>query len=73
LTVSADALEQLVTDGYSLAYGARFLKRVIENRIKLPISQRWTEGADFSANVRAGRVEIEVTGAAGFAELAAIA
>ena len=44
LTVTPEALEQLVTDGYSLAYGARFLKRVIESRIKLPISQRWTEG-----------------------------
>ena len=42
--VSPEALEQLVQDGYSLAYGARFLKRVIEDRIKLPISQRWTEG-----------------------------
>ena len=32
------------SDGYSLAYGARFLKRVIDERIKLPISQRWTRG-----------------------------
>ena len=41
LTVTPEALEHLVTEGYSLAYGARFLKRVIESRIKLPISQRW--------------------------------
>ena len=40
LSVSPEALEQLVTDGYSLAYGARFLKRVIETKVKLPISQR---------------------------------
>jgi ATP-dependent Clp protease ATP-binding subunit ClpA len=73
LKVTPEALEQLVTDGYSLAYGARFLKRVIETRIKLPISQRWTEGTEFAADLREGRVEIEVTGAAGFAELAAIA
>ena len=32
LTVTPEALEQLVTEGYSLAYGARFLKRVIESR-----------------------------------------
>ena len=50
-----------MTDGYSLAYGARFLKRVIETRIKLPISQRWTEGEEYTADVREGRVEIEVT------------
>ncbi|MEP6918121.1 MAG: AAA family ATPase, partial [Acidobacteriota bacterium] len=74
LKVTPDALEQLVTDGYSLAYGARFLKRVIESRVKLPISQRWTEGIEFSAEVREGRVEIEVTPVSGrFAGLAAIA
>src|SRR4029079_13255755 len=52
LTVTPDAVEQLVKDGYSLAYGARFLKRVIENKIKMPISQRWTEGQSFVADVR---------------------
>jgi ATP-dependent Clp protease ATP-binding subunit ClpA len=60
LTVTPEALEQLVADGYSLAYGARFLKRVIESKIKLPISQRWTEGNAFSADVREGKVEIDV-------------
>jgi ATP-dependent Clp protease ATP-binding subunit ClpC len=55
------ALEQLVQDGYSLAYGARFLKRLIETSIKLPISQRWTEGTSFTAMVREGRIAVEVT------------
>jgi ATP-dependent Clp protease ATP-binding subunit ClpC len=74
LKVTPEALEQLVTDGYSLAYGARFLKRVIETRVKLPISQRWAEGDEYTAEVREGRVEIEVTRAAGsFSQLAAIA
>jgi ATP-dependent Clp protease ATP-binding subunit ClpA len=74
LQVTPAALEQLVTEGYSLAYGARFLKRVIEAKIKLPISQRWTEGEVFTADVRDGKVEIEVTRAHGhFSELAATA
>jgi ATP-dependent Clp protease ATP-binding subunit ClpA len=74
LRVMPEALEQLVEEGYSLAYGARFLKRVIENRIKLPISQRWTEGEEFTATVRDGRVEIDVVSGKGeFASLAAIA
>ena len=60
LTVTPETLEQLVTDGYSLAYGARFLKRTIEQRIKLPISQRWTEGEVFLATVNDGRIEIDV-------------
>ena len=71
LHVTPDALEQLVHDGYSLAYGARFLKRCIEERIKLPISQRWNEGEAFTAELRDGRVEIAVANASG--ELAAIA
>jgi ATP-dependent Clp protease ATP-binding subunit ClpA len=65
LTVTPNALEQLVQEGYSLAYGARFLKRVIEDRIKLPISQRWTEGSAFTADLKDGRVEIEVASAHG--------
>jgi len=74
LKVTPEALEQLVTDGYSLAYGARFLKRVIEAKIKLPISQRWMEGEDFTADVREGHVAIDVTRPNGqYSELAATA
>jgi ATP-dependent Clp protease ATP-binding subunit ClpA len=60
LRVTPAALEQLVQEGYSLAYGARFLKRVIEARIKLPISQRWNEGVTFTADVENGHIEIDV-------------
>ncbi len=74
LRVAPDALEHLVEEGYSLAYGARFLKRCIEERIKLPISHRWTEGTTFSADVRDGRLEIAVSSESGeVSELAAIA
>jgi ATP-dependent Clp protease ATP-binding subunit ClpA len=60
LHVTAAAMEQLVHEGYSLAYGARFLKRAIEARIKLPISQLWNGGRTFTATVRDGRIEVEV-------------
>jgi ATP-dependent Clp protease ATP-binding subunit ClpC len=73
LSVTPEALEVLVTEGYSLAYGARFLKRVIENRIKLPISQRWAEGQRFVAEVRDGNLEIVVSEANGRYALAATA
>ena len=65
LRVTPAALEQIVQDGYSLAYGARFLKRVIEDRIKLPISHLWAQGQAFVADAREGRVELEVEPAAG--------
>jgi ATP-dependent Clp protease ATP-binding subunit ClpA len=74
LTVTPEAVEQLVKDGYSLAYGARFLKRVIENKIKMPISQRWTEGQSFLADVREGQLEVDVVEArGGYPALAATA
>ncbi len=74
LTVTPEALELLVAEGYSLAYGARFLKRVIEARVKLPISQRWSDGGDFTVSVRDGSLAIDVAGAAElYAELAATA
>jgi ATP-dependent Clp protease ATP-binding subunit ClpA len=74
LTVAPAAVDQLVHEGYSLAYGARFLKRVIESRIKLPISQRWTEGEDFAVDVREGQIEVTVSrGTRRFAGLAATA
>jgi hypothetical protein len=47
---------------------------VIEAKIKLPISQRWTEGAAFVADVNDGKVEITVASAqAGYDALAATA
>jgi ATP-dependent Clp protease ATP-binding subunit ClpA len=74
LTVSPEALEKLVTDGYSLAYGARFLKRVIEAKVKLPISQRWAEGTSFSAVVEEGELTVQVSEAqGGYPALAATA
>jgi len=74
LHVTPEAIEQIVQEGYSLAYGARFLKRVIESKIKLPISQRWAEGQVFVADVKDGAVEIEVASATGgYAALAATA
>jgi ATP-dependent Clp protease ATP-binding subunit ClpA len=76
LTVTPEALEVLVSDGYSMCYGARFLKRTIEDRIKLPISQQWTEGDAFTADVVNGQIAVSVSSGAGGAystELAATA
>ncbi len=62
LSVSPQALELLVEQGYSLAFGARFLKRMIDDTIKLPISQRWKEGAEFRVVARDGRIVVEPQG-----------
>jgi ATP-dependent Clp protease ATP-binding subunit ClpA len=73
MKVTPEALEQLVRDGYSLPYGARFLKRTLEERVKLPISQHWTDGDHFTVDVRDGRVAIEVSRGGAYTELAATA
>src|SRR2546426_5164710 len=53
-----EALELIVTQGYSMAFGARFLKRVIDERIKLPITMHWNDTSHF--RVRVGREAILV-------------
>ena len=62
LTVEPEAIEKLVADGHSLAYGARFLKRVIDDRIKLPLSQQWKDANAFRCTVRDGTLTIEAAG-----------
>ena len=62
LTIEPEALEKLVTEGYSMAYGARFLKRVIDDRIKLPLSEQWKEANSFRCTVRDDQIVIESVG-----------
>ncbi len=62
LTIDAAAVDQLVRDGYSLPFGARFLKRVIEEKVKLPISQFWQGGIEFRVTVDKGQIVIESSG-----------
>ena len=47
------ALESLVEIGFSLKYGARFLKRRIDEQIKIPITLHWKDSSEF----RVERVE----------------
>ena len=53
------ALELIVTRGYSLAFGARFLKRFIDEQVKLPISERWKEGSHFDVRACEGEIQVE--------------
>jgi ATP-dependent Clp protease ATP-binding subunit ClpA len=62
ITIEPDALEKIVTDGYSLAYGARFLKRVIDDKLKLPLSQRWKEANTFRVTLKDDQITLEAVG-----------
>jgi ATP-dependent Clp protease ATP-binding subunit ClpA len=54
------ALEAIVTEGYSLQYGARYLKRVIDERVKVPVSMRWRQGSHFAVRLQDGEVVVDV-------------
>jgi ATP-dependent Clp protease ATP-binding subunit ClpA len=53
------ALELVVSRGYSMAFGARFLKRFIDEQIKLPISARWREGTHFTVSAKGSDITVE--------------
>jgi ATP-dependent Clp protease ATP-binding subunit ClpC len=57
-TFTEAALESLVKIGFSLKYGARFLKRRIDERVKIPITLNWKEGATFLVDADDGEVSV---------------
>ena len=59
MQVDDDALELIATAGYSLAFGARFLKRVIEEQVKLPITTLWNDAPHFCVRAVDGAVRID--------------
>jgi ATP-dependent Clp protease ATP-binding subunit ClpA len=69
LAVTPEAIDVLVHEGFSLAYGARYLKRVIDDRVKIPLSQLWPTGHSFRVHAADGAVVVE---AVDFAAEAAI-
>src|SRR5207244_1293301 len=60
IQIGDDAMELIVSQGYSLAFGARFLKRLIDERIKLPISEHWREGSHFRVKVHEAEIVVEL-------------
>jgi len=54
--VTAQAIDLITEKGYSMQYGARFLKRYIDEHIKLPITTMWKTGSEFVVDVEQGEV-----------------
>lgn len=58
---TTEAALLLITEkGFSMQYGARFLKRFIDERVKLPITTMWKEGSHFIVDVEDGEVVTKV-------------
>jgi ATP-dependent Clp protease ATP-binding subunit ClpC len=58
LLITAAALDRLVEKGFSPAYGARFLKRTIDETVKLPITNLWKAFTQFTVDVKDGEIDI---------------
>jgi len=56
-----DAAVDLVTEkGFSTQYGARFLKRYIDEHVKLPITTMWKQGRKFVVDVKDREIDVRV-------------
>ena len=61
LEVSESAVVYLVEKGFSPTYGARFLKRTIDEIVKLPMTTRWKEAERFQVDFEDGELKITAT------------
>lgn len=62
LTVEPDAVDLLVREGYSPTSGARHLKRVLDDRVRIPLSHAWHRGSSFSVRVVGDQVVVGEVG-----------
>ncbi|RMG59705.1 MAG: ATP-dependent Clp protease ATP-binding subunit [Deltaproteobacteria bacterium] len=54
------ALEYLASVGFSIKYGARFLKRTIDEKVKIPITLKWKESDYFFVDVVDGEITVNL-------------
>jgi ATP-dependent Clp protease ATP-binding subunit ClpA len=59
MSVTEEAVDFLVDVGFSPKYGARFLKRAIDEKVKIPLTLKWKEGNEFLVDVRDGELWVE--------------
>ncbi|MBA3769846.1 MAG: ATP-dependent Clp protease ATP-binding subunit, partial [Blastocatellia bacterium] len=56
--VTESALDLLTEKGFSPAYGARFLKRHIDQKVKLPITNEWKLATKFKVDTVDGEIQV---------------
>lgn len=59
IEVTENALDLLTEKGFSPAYGARFLKRHIDQKVKLPITNDWKMGMRFIVDAENGEIVVK--------------
>src|SRR5437870_10082128 len=58
--ITDEAIDVVTEKGFSTQYGARFLKRYIDEHVKLPITNMWKKGSKFSVDVEDGEVVAKI-------------
>jgi ATP-dependent Clp protease ATP-binding subunit ClpC len=61
IEITDAAIDLLTEKGFSPKYGARFLKRHIDEKVKLPITNAWKTATRFSVDVEDGEVFVKPT------------
>ncbi len=61
LEIAPEAIDYVVEHGHSPLYGARFLKRLIDDKIKMPVSEN-IENQFFLVTVKNGELELDANG-----------
>jgi ATP-dependent Clp protease ATP-binding subunit ClpA len=57
--VTERAIDSLTEKGFSPAYGARFLKRHIDEKVKLPLTAMWKGASQFAVDYEDGEITIK--------------
>ena len=58
IEITDGAITLLTENGYSPTYGARFLKRHIDQKVKLPITGLWHTATQFLVDEKDGEIEV---------------
>ncbi|HMJ07801.1 MAG TPA: ATP-dependent Clp protease ATP-binding subunit [Pyrinomonadaceae bacterium] len=61
IEVTDQAIDLLTEKGFSPAYGARFLKRHIDQKVKLPITNQWKAAMRFVIDAADGEITVTPT------------
>src|SRR6266542_4348921 len=59
VSVTDEALNFLTEKGFNTTYGARFLKRHIDEKVKLPLTALWKSASNFVVEVEDGEIVVK--------------
>jgi len=59
VSVSDEALNFLTEKGFNTKYGARFLKRYIDEKVKLPLTALWKSALNFAVEVEEDEIVVK--------------